>query len=116
MSAGASVAINLTGWSTGKTDDWEIAAFLAGTSDPTVQFGIQLLSPTRQLIAGGMYETLNNGTIATLTVTAPPDAEKDTIMVVDVRSFRQSIVVTIPPNGVIDGDLWHDNYVGIYIQ
>ena len=116
LAAGASVAINLTGWSTAKTDDWEIIAGQVGTSDPTIQFGIQLTSPTRQLIAGGMYETLNNGRDATLTITAPSDADPNTIMVVDVRSFRESIVVTIPANGVIDGDLWHDNYVGVYIQ
>src|SRR5205823_2461410 len=57
--AGATVMIPLTGWSTAPTDDWIVRAVIPGRSNSALTFGASITSATTVSIGGTVYKTTN---------------------------------------------------------
>ena len=105
VAAGQSVTITLTGWSTGATGDWyldwgEITA-TGGKWNETVT-GANTFTADNFT-----YAAVNNGTTATLTVTAPAGAASG--------SYDLLYLYSSPEQASATSDLYHLWPVGIYV-
>jgi hypothetical protein len=83
VAPGATVTATLTGWSTGPRADWYVYPLL---TDPSQPFAAAITSDTQQSLDGVVYDSINDGRTATLTVTASPSAKSGDHVVVRVVS------------------------------
>jgi hypothetical protein len=109
--AGATVTIPLTGWSTAPTTDWVVTSRVEGRSDTTLAFTSQITSPVTATIAGRTRNMLTNGRTAMLRVTVPAGAPSGTWASILINNFHLDASGKAPPGE----DYSHQSVVGVYI-
>lgn len=102
ITSGGTATIPVTGFSNQATTPWIASAVFWKSSGPT--FDVTLTSPTSETIQGTSYPTLNNGTSATVTVTAPAAA-----------SGTWAIIALESDPYLVGGDPYHVWPIGVYI-
>jgi hypothetical protein len=116
VTPGTSAEVALTGWSAAPTADWEIIVtpiIPLPTETSASSFGFQLRSKRSVDYDGMTVPVLNNGEVATLTVTVPRGMTSGNGFVLQVSSFRSATVQAMPPP---DTDLQHVTYLGAYVK
>jgi hypothetical protein len=103
IAAGQTITIPVTGWSTAPTGDWPLRAYLRAGS--VAGFTAKPDAATHVTIGNNTFPTLNNGTSATLTVTAPNAPS---------GSFQVIALVSFPPP-MTSPDSYHFWLVGVYV-
>jgi hypothetical protein len=104
VSPGGTIDIPLTGFSTGTISDWSLYATLLNSSDPG--YTATISSPKTVSQQGVVFEMINNGKNATMTVTAPAGAGSGSWAVFGIQS--------VPEVGV-GGDPQHLWPVGVHV-
>jgi hypothetical protein len=99
-SAGATLQIPVTGWSTASTADWIVHVSVQNTSDWTL--------PWKPATGGA---TLNNGTTATLKVTIPATAPSGAWVALNLIALRQDA----NKNPLPGEDYRHLQMVGVWV-
>ena len=84
VAPGASVAVPMTGWSTGPRADWYMYALVE--SEPPGVFTAAVTTANEQQLDGVAYASINDGDAATLTVMASASARSGAIGMVHVVS------------------------------
>jgi hypothetical protein len=111
VTAGQSVNIPLTGWSTASTPAWVISTFAKDTTAfPGVAWHTS--SAAQATFGGKQYATLDNGGSATLKVTAPVGAASGSWGVFETRSEYLDAQGVVPTDG---RDEFHFSPVGVYV-
>ena len=110
-SQGRTVVIPITGWSTAPTSDWALGATVVtteGSFTPSLHFA----GPDTLTYPNGRWIAMNNGRVATLTVSFPATAQSGTFAVIELYSFREDpLTGATPPNE----DFNHKWVTGVYI-
>lgn len=117
---GGTVTIPLVGWSTAQTSDWLMYAHVSETNttgafDGLSDGGVPVSSEIGIGTVGGcdVRYALNNGTAASVEVTASPTAPSGSYVVFRMDAFREN-----PPpscDSPITGDDFHFWPVGVYV-
>ncbi|MGD0524548.1 MAG: hypothetical protein ABSE49_05375 [Polyangiaceae bacterium] len=117
---GGTVTIPLTGWSAGATSDWLFYAHPAvgnttGSFDGLADGGVSVSSSIGVGSVGpcDVRYALNNGTTASVDVTAAPDAPSGSYVVFRMDFFRENPPPSCDPP--ITGDDFHFWPVGVYV-
>jgi hypothetical protein len=110
VTAGQSVDVPLTGWSTAQTTDWIVwATRLKGRAGAT--FPTTLTSSTTQTVGTYTYATTNNAASVTLHVTIPSDVTSGWWGAVQLWSWHVDAA-----GGYVAGeDFGHEAVVGFYV-
>jgi hypothetical protein len=116
-SAGGTVSIPLTGWSTEPMSDWLLTTQVRNysTSSFAQAIGVQLQSALGTEQPGGdacaLRPAINNGVAASLMVTVPPSALAGDFVVIGVQSLRQFPGCSTP----LTSDRFHEWPIGVYV-
>jgi hypothetical protein len=119
ITAGRSIDIPFSGWSTVETDDWLVnAGANYGTgalADLAPGAGITLHTTLGVGTKGkcGPRQAVNNGAQGTITVTAPAAAKKGDFAVLWIHNFREEPATCNPS---ADDDWTHFWPVGVYVD
>jgi hypothetical protein len=109
VSAGQTLDVQLSAWSTAPTQDWIVVAH--GLVPAGGQFPAQLTSPTSVTLGGVTYNTTNNGRTLTLHVTIPADVSPGWWGAVRLWSAHRDANSNFVPGEDID----HEGLVGFYV-
>jgi hypothetical protein len=105
VTAGTSIDITLTAWSTAPTGDWYLDWSESAATGGTWQEGIT--ANRTFTYQGSSYAVVNNGETATLTVTAPATAASG--------SYDELSIYSEPMKATATGDAYHVWPIGIYV-
>jgi hypothetical protein len=104
VSAGSSVDIPLTGWSTGRTADFVVEAYELMASTPG-ELVPTLSSPRHIVLSSVIYPVVNNGETMTLHVSAPSTASSGDWATIILYVFSTKVSI----------DSFHIWPVGVYV-
>ncbi len=91
VAADSTVTVELTGWSLGPVSNWALAkGKVLKAGGYTDSFTSSLSGPNTVMLSGGTFPSVNNGTTASISVTAPATAQSGYWEVIMVSSFDDS--------------------------
>lgn len=120
VAAGDTVSIPVTGWSAAATTDWLLSPHLASTNDAPVfdtivDGGVTVSSELGIATASGCSPRygVNDGTSATVRVTAPATAQHGDYVVIGLHALREKPPPSCYPS--VSEDEYHFWPVGVYV-
>jgi hypothetical protein len=105
------VAIPVTGWSTGPTDDWYVSGSTRVSSEPDTGFSYALSSPAATFNDAGHYHPMSSGQTQTLNVTIPRAAASGSFISIMLLSLKLTSDGGYGPGE----DFGHRWIVGVYV-
>lgn len=109
--AGSAIDIPVGGWSSAPADDWIVTQRRQGGS-PDWTFAGRLAGPRATTVDGTIFQVVNDGERATLTVTIPPEAPVGSWQTFYLTSFRFDADGHRGPAG---DDYGHSWVVGVHV-